>query len=193
VAVSVTRKRKVIAVIAVALSGALIGYCWVEFCGGPVLAWKVVSVRQMDGYYVRDRWERNCWRVDIEVSNMTSQEVMVDWKRDKSAFEIAGRWEDLRDAGFMPYVGPTETRTFPVFVPQQSQACRLSMYYEHGPLWSFFRDHNIPILSNRLFPLVMNCDTRLPGHFKRLDIEVKLPPNTALEPTVTAVPDSTKP
>jgi hypothetical protein len=179
------RKRKVIAIIVLAAIVALIGYCWVEFCGGPILSWRVVSVRPHQYYYAVDHLQE-CWEVQIEISNLTSDEVIVDWNRDQSAFQVGGHWEDLHIGALMPYLPPNESRTFPVDVPQNSQACRLQMYYEHGPLWStidgYFKDHDIYLSDGVVIP-AMKVNKRLPGHFKRLDIEVKLPPNTALEPT----------
>jgi len=71
----------------------------------------------------------------------------VDWNRDKSAFKMGDRWEDLGIGALMPYLPPNESRTFPVYVPQQAQACRLLMHYERSPLWSsvdgFLKGHNI--------------------------------------------------
>jgi hypothetical protein len=61
------RKRKVITVIVLAATAALIGYCWVEFCGGPVLSWKVVNVRPHQYYYAVDHMQ-DCWEVQIEVA-----------------------------------------------------------------------------------------------------------------------------
>jgi hypothetical protein len=179
------RKRKVIAVIALAAAAALIGCYWFEFCRGPVLAWKVVNIRPHKFYYAVDHIQE-CWVVDIEVTNLTSEEVIVDWNRDKSAFQIAGRWEDLETVDLMPYLAPNGSQTFPVFVPQQAQACRVVMNYEHGPLWStvdgYFKGRNVYLSDGVMIP-AMNFNKRLPGHFKRLDIEVKLPPNDALQST----------
>lgn len=179
------RKCKFISVIILAAIAALVGYCWVEFCGGPILSWRVVNVRPHQYRYAVDHLQ-DCWEVQIEVSNLTSDEVIVDWNRDRSAFQVSGRWEDLHIAALMPYLPPNGSRTFPVDVPQSSQACRLVMYYEHGPLWStiddYLRDHNVYLPDEVVIP-AMKFNKRLPGHFKRLDIEVKLPKNTAPEPT----------
>jgi hypothetical protein len=47
----------------------------------------------------------------------------------------------------MPYLSPNGSRTVTLDVPQNAQACRLLMYYEHGPLWSlingYLRAHNL--------------------------------------------------
>ncbi|MBM4095065.1 MAG: hypothetical protein FJ276_37500 [Planctomycetes bacterium] len=122
--------------------------------------------------------EQHCWRVEIEVTNLSSSEVIVDWNRDESAFQIGGRWENLGIAALMPYLGPSESRTFSVYVPQQAQACRLLMHYEHGPLWSkadqFLKDHGLYV-PDRFFILGMKANKKLPGHFRCLDIEVKIP------------------
>jgi hypothetical protein len=173
-------KRKVIAVIFILVS-ALAVFCWVELSKRPVLTWKVVDVRPHQYYFAVDHMQ-DCWRVDIEVSNMTASEVIVDWNRDKSSFQVSGQWEDLGIAALMPYLAPNESLTFPVYVPQQAQACRVVMYYEHGPLWSradqFLRNHDINLPDN-LFALGMNFNKKLPGHYKQLVIEVKLPATTA--------------
>jgi len=175
------RKPKAIAVIVLAATAALIGYCVVEFCGGPVLSWKVVNVRPRQYYYAVDHMQ-DCWEVQIEISNLTSDEVIVDWNRDQSTFQVGGQWADLHIAGLMPYLPPNESRTVSVDVPQNAQACRLLMYYEHGPLWStidgYFKDHNFYLSDGVVIP-AMKFNKRLPGHFKRLDIELKLPPNKA--------------
>ncbi len=116
------------------------------------------------------------------MSNITPDEVIVDWNRDKSSFQIDGRWRDLDVAALMPYLGPNESKTFPVYVPVQAQGLRLSMYYEQGPLWStadeFLRSHNVN-LPDSLFIPVMKLNKKLPGHFRELVIEVKLPPSPA--------------
>ena len=190
------RKRKLTAVIVLAAATALIAYYRVEFCGGPVLAWKILNVRPHQDYFAVDHIQ-DCWEVEIEVTNLTSDEVIVDWNRDRSAFQIGGRWEDLGIGALMPYLPPNESRTFPVYVPHQSQACRVLMHYEHGPLWStvddYFKSHNIYLSDGVMIP-AMKFNKKLPGHFKELDIEVKLPPNTALTPAgVDAVSSASRP
>jgi|SRR5882672_8161267 len=172
------RRRKIIISVALlALVAGLAIFC-VELSRGPVLAWKVLSVRPTENYWVRDHMEQQCCRVEIEVSNITPSEVIVDWNRDETSFQIAGRWENLGISALMPYLGPNESRAFPVYVPRQAQACRLLMHYEHGPLWSradqFLQKHNINLPLN-LFTLGMNLDKKLPGHYKRLSIEVEIP------------------
>src|SRR4051812_39858957 len=102
----------------------------------PALAWKVVSIQPTGPYWVRDSMEPHCWRVQIEVTNVTSSEVIVDWNRDKTAFQVAGQWEDLGLAAMMPSLGPNASRTFTLTMPHRAQACRIRMYYESSPLWS---------------------------------------------------------
>lgn len=124
---------------------------------------------------------------------MTSDEVIVDWNRDQSSFQVGWQWEDLHIGSLVPYLPPNESQTFHVCVPQNAQACRFLMYYEHGPLWStvdgYFKDHNI-YLSDGVMTPAMKFNERLPGHFKRLDIEVKLPPNHSLEPSAVDATNS---
>lgn len=171
------QKRKVIAGIFV-LMAALAVTCWFEVPSGPVLAWKVVDVQPHQYYYAVDRIQ-DCWRVDLAVSNLTASEVIVDWNRDKSAFRVGGQWKDLGVGALMPYLPPEESKTFPIYVPQSAQACRILMYYEHGPLWStidrFLKDHKIYLPDVVMIP-AMKFNKSLPGHFRRLMIEVKLPP-----------------
>jgi hypothetical protein len=116
--------------------------------------------------------------VEIEVTNITPNEAIVDWHRDQATFQIAGRWDNLGISALMPYLGPNESRTFPLYVPRQAQACRLLMYYEHGPFWSridqFLQSHNT-ILPLNLLTLLMNFEQKIPGHYQQLVIEVKLP------------------
>lgn len=123
--------------------------------------------------------ESHCWRVDIEVSNLTSSEVIVNWNRDKTAFQVGGRWEDLGLSAMMPHLGPNDSRTFSLVIPQRAQACRVQMYYENGPLWfaadQFLKTHGI-FASDKLFTPAIELNQKLPGHFKRLDIEVQIPP-----------------
>jgi hypothetical protein len=98
----------------------------------PPLGWRVIDVRPHQYYYVVDRMEPDCWRVDIEVTNQTTREVVVDWNRDETAFQADGRWDSLRIAALMPYLGPCESRTFPLFLPQRAEAYRYLMYYKLG-------------------------------------------------------------
>jgi hypothetical protein len=124
--------------------------------------------------------EPRCWRVEIEVTNLTSSEVIVDWNRDKTAFQVAGEWEDLGLAAMMPYLGPNASRTFSLTIPQRARACRIQMYYENGPIWSrvdkYLKNHGI-YAPDKLFIPVMKLNKKMPGHFRRLDIEVTIPPN----------------
>ena len=191
-ATGVVRKRKII-LVCLALFMTVVVVCW-AFSKKPTPAWRVVAVRPHQNYYAVDRVQE-CWRVDIEVSNTTPDEIIVDWNRDQSAFKIGDSWRDLGIGALMPYLRPNESGSFPVYVPQQAKACRLLMHYEHAPLWStvdgFLKDHNV-YLPDRLFAVGMKLNQRLPGHFKRLEIEVNLPPDQdaalrphALRPMVT--------
>ena len=172
----VMRHRKVIvAVILLVLAAGLAVY------GLPrrqVLAWKVVSIEPREQYWVRDHMEQHCWRVEIEVTNLSPSEIIVDWNRDESAFQIGGRWENLGTGALMPYLGPSESRTFSVYVPERAQACRLLMHYEQGPFWSkadqFLKDHGTYV-PDKLFARGMKLNQKLPGHYRRLNIEVKIP------------------
>jgi hypothetical protein len=173
---TVMRRGKVIfgAVLFVLIAGlAILGI----LLSGPVLAWKVVSVQPQGPYWVRDGMEAHCWCVKVEVTNLTPSEVIVDWNRDETAFEVAGQWESLGIAALMPHLGPHESRTFPLVIPQRAQACRLRMYYENGPLWSkadrFLRDHGIYV-PDKFFIPGMKLNKKLPGHFRCLDIGVKI-------------------
>ena len=127
---------------------------------------------------MRDHMEQQCWRMEIEVTNMTPNEVIVDWNRDESAFQVAGRWESLGISALMPYLGPNQSARFPVCVPRRAKACRLVMFYEHAPLWSeadqFLKGNDIN-LPDKLFSSAMNLNKKLPGHYKRLVIEVNMP------------------
>lgn len=55
------------------------------------------------------------------------------------------------------------------------------MFYEQGPMWStvdeYLKDHNINV-PDMIFIPVMNLNKKLPGHFKKFVIEVKLPSDT---------------
>jgi hypothetical protein len=167
---------------------------------GPALAWKVVRIQPSGPYWVRDGMEPHCWSVEIEVINLTSGEVIVDWNRDKTAFQVAGRWEDLGLSAMMPYLGPNASRTFSLAIPQRAQACRIRMYYENGPLWStvdqYLKNHGI-CAPDKLFIPAMKLNQKLPGHFRRLDIQVQIPPKIfgfgeirmAHNPCVQTTPD----
>ena len=89
--------------------------------------------------YVVDRYDYDCWRVDFEVSNTTGKQMIVDWNRDESAYLIDGRWEPLGISALMPYLEPHSSRTFPLFVPHQAQACRIVMHYKLGSSARFYR------------------------------------------------------
>jgi hypothetical protein len=161
--------------------------CWlIEVSENSALVWKVVNIYPHQFYFAVDHMQ-DCRRVDIEVTNITPDEVIVDWNRDKSSFQIDGRWRDLEVAALMPYLGPNESKSFPVYVPERAQRLRLSMYYEQGPLWSttdeILRDHNINLPDFLLIP-AMNMNKKLPGHFKKLVVDVELPPSPAPASTV---------
>jgi hypothetical protein len=148
----------------------------------PALAWRVVKVWPGGPAWVLDGMESNCWRVDIEVTNLTSSEIIVDWNRDETAFKVAGRWENLSIGALMPHLDPTESQSFSIVIPRRAQACRLQMYYERGPLWyetdGFLRDHGIFVPDAIIIPC-MKLNKKLPGHFKRLNIEVEMPTTTS--------------
>jgi hypothetical protein len=178
---AVMRHRKAIvgAMLLILFAGLAIFGGW--YSKRPVLAWKVLSIRSIGSYWIRDSMQ-DCWCADIEVTNLTSSEVIVDWNQDKSAFQIDGHWEDLGIGALMPYLGPHEAATVPLIVPRRAQACRLLMHYEHGPLWSradeFLKGRGVYLSDNYFIP-AMRFNKKLPGHFRRLDIEVKLPARTS--------------
>jgi hypothetical protein len=176
------RHRKVIvgAIVLILLAGLATFVVWLA--NRPVLAWKVLSVRAMGPYWIRDAMEEHCWCAYIEVTNLSSSEVIVDWNRDKSAFQVDGKWEDLGIAALMTYLGPNEAAQFQLTVPQRAQACRLLMHYERGPLWAradeFFKRRGVNVPDKYFIP-AMTLNRKLPGHFRCLDIEVKLPARTS--------------
>jgi hypothetical protein len=175
------RCRKVIGAIVLILLVVLATFS-VRLANRPVLAWKVLSVRAMGPYWIRDAMEEHCWCAYIEVTNLTSSEIIVDWNRDKSAFQVDGKWEDLGIAALMTHLGPNEAAQFRLIVPQRAKAGRLLMHYEHGPLWSkadeFFKGRGVYV-SDKYFIPAMQLNKKLPGHFRRLEIEVKLPGMTS--------------
>ena len=110
--------------------------------------------------------------------SLPSREVIVDWNRDKTAFQVEGRWDDLGLSAMMPYLGPNASRTFSLAIPQRAQSCRIRMYYENGPLWStvdqYLKSHGIYAADNLFIP-VIRFNQKLPGHFRSLDIQVQMP------------------
>lgn len=150
----------------------------VEQARKSVLTWRVAGISPISGYWVKDHLEPECWNVEVEVSNNVPDEVIVDWNRDQSAFKIEGQWQDLGTSALMPYVGPNDVKTFPIDIPRRAQACRVQMYYETGPLWStidtWLKDHEIYLPDAIMVPL-MKLNKGMPGHFRRLTIEVELP------------------
>ncbi len=143
----------------------------------PTLAWKVSSIRPMGQYYIRDAMEPHCWSAQVVVSNLSSSEVIVDWRRDKTAFQVDGRWESLGIAALMPSLGPNESRTVSLIFPQRAQACRFLMHYELGPSWErwsrvdqFLKNHGLRMLPDKLL--------HISPHYRRLLIEVRVPDET---------------
>jgi len=110
----------------------LLSWLCVSCASRPPLAWRVIDVRPHQYYSVLNRMEPDCWRVDIEVTNQTSREVVVDWNRDETAFQADGRWDSLGISALMTYLGPSESRTFPLYLPKQAEAYRYLMYYKLG-------------------------------------------------------------
>jgi len=96
------------------------------------LAWKVIDVRPHQNYWVVDHIDPNCWCVDIEVTNQTTRGVAFDWNRDETAFQADGRWDSLHIGGLMNYLGPGESWTFPLYLPERAEAYRYLMYYKLG-------------------------------------------------------------
>jgi hypothetical protein len=97
----------------------------------PHLAWRVVDVRPHEYYVVMNEMQ-DCWRVDIEVTNQTSREIAIDWKRDETAFQADGRWDSLGISALVTYLPPSESRTFPLYLPKRAEAYRYLMYYKLG-------------------------------------------------------------
>jgi hypothetical protein len=54
------------------------------------------------------------------------------------------------------------------------------MHYENGPLWSrvdqYLKNHGT-YAPDKFFNPAIKLNKKLPGHFRRLNIEVKIPPN----------------
>jgi hypothetical protein len=122
-------KTRHIAVVLLSLISGLCVSC-VHVSSRSALAWKVIDIQPHQYYTVLHRMEGDCWRVDIEVTNQTTQEVYVDWHKDETAFQADGRWGSLGISALLPYLGPSESRTFPLYLPQQAEAFRVLMYYK---------------------------------------------------------------
>ena len=176
------RRRKIIVGVTLLILFGALALFGVWSANRPVLVWKVSSIRPVGSYLpsggvMEPHWEPHCWGAQVVVSNLTSSEVVVDWNRDETAFQIDGHWESLGISALMPYLGPNEARTVPLIFPQRAEACRFLMHYEHGPFMSkadqFLKRHRIYV-PDKLFTLAM----RLTGHYKRLLIEVKVPAAT---------------
>jgi hypothetical protein len=121
---------------------------------------------------------QSCWEVAVEATNLTSREVRVDWQKDETFFQVGGQWHSLRIQGLMTGLQPNQSRTFWLVVPRRAQACRYVIHYEHGPLWvKAYQWYIHGPLSSKLFTLFKQAEQRLPGHYKRLIIEVKVPPS----------------
>ena len=161
------RHRKSIIWLTILSCLSALGVSCVHISPRPALTWTVVDIQPHQIRYVVDSYDYDCWRVDIEVSNATTNEVYVDWKRDKNAFLADGRWESLKISALLPYLGPSDSRTLSLYVPRQAQACRSLMYY---------------------------TDDSTSRHYKQLVIEVKIPQkDIASVPPKTATPARTSP
>ena len=171
------RNRKVIVgvILLVLLPGlAILG---IRLPRRPILAWKVSSIRPVGPYSIRDGMEPHCWGARVVVSNLSSSEVIVDWRRDETAFQVDGRWESLGISALMPSLGPNESRTVSLIFPQRAQACRFLMHYELGPSWErwsrvdqFLKKHGLSMLPDKLL--------HISPHYRRLLIEVRVPDET---------------
>jgi hypothetical protein len=142
-----------------------------------ILDWGVTDVSERFQYWINGRMEPNCLEAEICVTNLTSGDVIIDWNRDESEFEINGGWVKNDTIAGRAYIAPHESITFPVSVPQKTQAIHYRLHYEDGPLWStindFLQDHKI-YLSDSVFGIIMKYDRKMPAHWKQLDIEVNL-------------------
>ena len=142
-----------------------------------ILAWKVSSIRPVGQYWIRDGMEPHCWGAQVVVSNLSSSEVIVDWRRDETAFQVDGQWESLGISALLTHLGPNEARTVPLVFPQRAQACRFLMHYELGPSWErwtrvdqFLKNHGLRMLPDKLL--------QKSPHYRRLLIEVRVPAKT---------------
>jgi len=148
---------------------------------GPVLAWELAGVREADDWsgVSGEQWR---WIANIEVTNLTSSEVIFVGRADKTDVQIAGSWRDLGITSLLGgALGSHEARTITLFIPQRTQAFRTIIYYERDPLWSivdtFLRGRGIYV-SDRIFTFCRKAEGKLPGHFRRLVIDVKIPSTT---------------
>ena len=171
------RKIIVVTLVIIILLAGFIGYL-IERSTKHILDWKVTDISERDQNWINGQMELNCLEVEICVTNLTSSEACIDWNRDESEFEINGIWVKNQEIAGRAYVGPNDSMTFPVFVPQKTQALHYRMHYEDNPVWSttdeFLRGHNI-YLSESVFETLMKYDRKMPAHWKQLDIEVRLP------------------
>lgn len=174
-------KRKII--VSAALLAVLTGLAifFSMHSGEELLSWKMSSLQPVGHCWVRDHWEQNCWGVELEVSNHSLYEVTVDWHRDRTAFKIGGQWQSLDIQGLVIQLAPHESKRFSLYVPQRAQACRMVIYYWHGArrgrIWS--APSSVPSLVNRMLftfnSFAAYLDARLPGHYKRLVMQVEIP------------------
>lgn len=171
------RHRKVIVSMALVVLFAGLAILVVRQLGRPALAWKVSSIRPMGPYFIRDGIEPHCWCAQVVVSNRSSSEVIVDWRRDETAFQVDGQWEGLGISALMPSLGPNEVRTVSLIFPQRAQACRFLLHYELGPSWErwsrvdqFLKNHGLRMLPDKLL--------HISPHYRRLLIEVRVPDET---------------
>jgi hypothetical protein len=105
-----------------------------------ILDWGVTDVSERFQYWINGRMEPNCLEAEICVTNLTSGDVIIDWNRDESEFEINGGWVKNDTIAGRAYIAPHESITFPVSVPQKTQAIHYRLHYEDGPLWSTIND-----------------------------------------------------
>ena len=174
---SVMRHRKIIVGVVLLVLFAGLASLGVRLPMRSALAWKVSSIRPVGPYWIRNGMEPHCWEVVVVVSNLTSSEVVVDWHRDETAFQIDGQWEILGITALMPYLGPNEARGVGLIFPQRAQACRFLMHYELGPSWErwsrvdqFLKNHGLRMLPDKLL--------QISPHYRRLLIEVRVPDET---------------
>jgi hypothetical protein len=172
----VMRHRKVL--VGVVL---LVLFAWIAILvvlpNRPILAWKVARIRPVGQYWIRDGMEPHCWGAQVVVSNLSSSEVIVDWRRDETAFQVDGQWESLGISALLTHLDPNEARTVSLIFPQRAQACRFLMHYELGPSWErwsrvdqFLKNHGLRMLPDKLL--------QISPHYRRLLIEVRVPDET---------------
>jgi len=171
------RRRKVIVGVILLVLFAELAMFGVWSAKRPVLAWKVSSIRPVGQYWIKDGMEPHCWGAQVVVSNLSSSEVIVDWRRDETAFQVDGRWESLGISALLPQLGPNEARTVSLIFPQRAQACRFLMHYELGPSWERWTRFD-QFLKNRGLRNMPDKLLQKSPHYRRLLIEVRVPAET---------------